>query len=187
MAKLFDRFQNWFQNIQNSCFVIVIIWSVKYLIVIIWSVKYLKGGGVCSQAMREKSGAVAEVAVVEVAVVAEQIQTKVQREPISDTVCSRVLVSRDHWRVCYQAGNSDRLSTSSQRALKIGPTCLPPSDCGSLHPWSFSRLTNIDFSHLHLKIRKVLSTSSDVRWSRFLDSLFPALKSRGGIFQGWAS
>ena len=64
--------------------------------------------------MREKSGAVAEVAVVVVAVAevvevaVAQIQTKVQREPISSTLCSavsavhcRVLVGKDHWRVCY--------------------------------------------------------------------------------------
>lgn len=84
--------------------------------------------------MREKSGAVAEVAVVVVAVAevvevaVAQIQTKVQREPISSTLC-RTLQSAGGQRSLARVllgqgaptstgpGNSDMLSTSNQSWL----------------------------------------------------------------------
>lgn len=83
-----------------------------------------------------------------------QIQTKVQLEPIFYTVLCvcvlqcRVLVAKDHWRVCYQGGggSSDNVGTT---CCLCGPTnqptnqsgglkkrgCQAASGWGLLHPW----------------------------------------------------
>ena len=79
-----------------------------------------------------------------------QIQTKVQLEPIFYTVLCvcvlqcRVLVAKDHWRVCYQGGGelrqcrNDMLSVwTNQPIWRVGKEggCQAASGWGLLHPW----------------------------------------------------
>ena len=80
-----------------------------------------------------------------------QIQTKVQLEPIFYTVLCvcvlqcRVLVAKDHWRVCYQGGGAPTMSEryavcvyqpTNQPIWRVGKEgCQAASGWGLLHPW----------------------------------------------------